>query len=279
MLIYINGDWVAEDQAVIPFNDHGFLYGDSLFETIRIDHGCPFRLEKHLERLEQGTLTIGLEAADILRQIPDILQEFITRNQIVQALARVMITRGASPERPWNIKVKPALYLSARSLSKSPDWPVRVIFLEEQNYPILRFHPAIKSGNYLGNMLAKRDALKAGAYEPVFVNRDGYITECAIRNIFFIKDDVLLTPAVELGVLPGVIRDTVMELARLQGLEVKAALVLKGSVSDMDEAFISSTGIGVLPITWPGFSSEYQHSLRLRRDLENLFNTGVTNVT
>jgi branched-chain amino acid aminotransferase len=279
MLIYTNGSWVPEEEAVIPFNDHGFLYGDSLFETIRIDHGRPFRLEKHLDRLQHGLETIALEAGELMTDIPEVLREFIRRNTLQQALIRIMITRGASTARPWNIRAKPALYLSARPLSPLPEWPAKVVFLEEADYPILRFHPAIKSGNYLGNMLAKRDAMQAGAFEPVFVNRDGYITECAIRNIFFIKDHVLLTPAESLGVLPGVIRDTVMEAAELRGLTVREGLILKRELPDMDEAFICSTGIGVLPVTWEGFHSEYHDSLLLKHDLEELFETGVLHVS
>ncbi|MCF6239440.1 MAG: aminotransferase class IV, partial [Candidatus Marinimicrobia bacterium] len=117
------------------------------------------------------------------------------------------------------------------------------------------------------------------AYEPVFVNRNGYVTECAIRNIFFVKDDELLTPAVELGVLPGVIRDTIMELARRRGLQVRESLILKDDVNTMDEAFISSTGVGVLPVTWEGFEAHYKYSQILQKDLQQLFESGATDVT
>jgi len=274
MLIYVNGNWVEEEQAVIPFMDQGFLYGDSLFETIRVNQGELFRLDKHLDRMSSGMETIHLKAEQLLTEIPITLEIFIEKNQLENALIRVMVTRGASRGAPWSSQPKPALYISARSINEVPDGPVLVIFVEEKKYPLLRFHPAIKSGNYLGNMLAKQDAEAAGAFEPVFVNRDGYITECAIRNIFFIKGNVLLTPAVELGVLPGVVRDTIMELARLRGLEVREALILEDEVNSMDEAFISSTGVGVLPVTWEGFESNYDHTRILRQDLRKLFKEG-----
>ncbi len=176
MLIYANGSWVEADQAVIPFNDQGFLYGDSLFETIRINQAQPFRLEKHLERMRSGMHTIRMGAQSILNSLPSLLETFIRKNRVDNALVRIMITRGVSTGSPWNSKAEPAVYLSGRNISQPPEWPVRVIFVEEKNYPILRFHPAIKSGNYLGNMLAKKDAQNAGAYEPVFVNRNGYVT-------------------------------------------------------------------------------------------------------
>ena len=272
MLIYANGVWVEASQAVIPFQDQGFLYGDSLFETIRVNQGALFRLEKHLERMRSGMQTIRMDAESLLEDIPNILGTLIAKNQIISALIRVMITRGVSDNLA-------AIYISARAIGELPEWPVKVIFVKEQNYPILRFHPAIKSGNYLGNMLAKKDARTVGAFEPVFVNRDGYVTECAIRNIFFIKNNILLTPAVELGVLPGVIRDTIMELARKRGLKVREALIIQNEVASMDEAFISSTGVGVLPVYWEGFESDYKHSQILRNDLQELFKSGKSYVS
>ncbi len=279
MLIYSNGSWVEAHKAVVPFSDQGFLYGDSLFETIRVNHGHAFRLEKHLERMHSGMETIHMAGIDLLADIPEILETFISNNDIDSALTRIIITRGMSQGKPWRSESDPALYMTSRPISKPEQWPVKVVYLEEKNYPILRFHPAIKSGNYLGNMLAKKDAEDVGAFEPIFVNRDGYVTECAIRNIFFIRDDVLLTPSLELGVLPGVIRDTIMELAEKRQLKVQETLIIKDDVQEMDEAFISSTGVGVLPVTWDGFQSNYRHSQVLREDLHKLFEAGETDVT
>ena len=279
MLIYANGNWVEATQAVVPFNDQGFLYGDSLFETVRVNHGKPFRIEKHLDRMRSGMDTIRMDGTAILAEIPDILKTFIAKNELENALTRIIITRGQSVGSPWKSQSELAIYITSRPISEVEDWPVKVVFLEEKNYPILRFYPAIKSGNYLGNMLAKKDAEEAGAFEPVFVNRDGYITECAIRNVFFIKDEVLLTPAIELGVLPGVVRDTIMELAKRNGLKVRESLIIRDEVNTMDEAFISSTGVGVLPVTWDGFQSNYHHSSILREDLKALFESGESYVT
>jgi branched-chain amino acid aminotransferase len=279
MLIYVNGSWVQEAEAVIPFKDQGFLYGDSLFETIRINRGNPFRLQKHLDRMLNGMRTIYMDGHLLLESIPDLLIEIIQKNTLNNALVRVMITRGVTQDSSQETDSSLAIYISARKLSTFTEWPVKVIFVEEKNYPLLRFYPAIKSGNYLGNMLAKKDAEKAGAFEPVFVNNDGYVTECAIRNIFFIKGNTLLTPHVELGVLPGVIRDTIMELARKRGLQVEESFTLVKDVNDMDEAFISSTGVGVLPVTWDGFQSTYEQSQILRTDLQTLFNSGAQDVT
>lgn len=279
MLIYLNGKWVPAEDASIPFFDQGFQYGDSLFETVRVVAGEAFRLDKHLDRLRSGMETIHLDGEHLVASISKILEKYILKNEVENALLRIMMTRGMTRDTPWQSESEPALYVSHRSMPQLPETPAKVVFMPESDYPLLRFHPAIKSGNYLGNMLAKKEAASQGAFEPVFVNRQGYVTECAIRNIFFIKEDSLLTPALELGVLPGVMRDTVLELAANRGIWVKETLILEQDVKDMDEAFISSTGIGILPVTWEGFSSDYAHTQRLMVDLNHLLLGEKQNVT
>lgn len=273
MLIYLNGEWIPEEGAKVPFQDRGFQLGESLFETVRVNSGVPFRVTKHMERLSSGMETIQLNSKTVFANIPNLVEEYIERNGIGNALVRIMLTRGVADA------VEPAIYISSRELPQVESWPVKIMFMEERNYPILRFHPAIKSGNYLGNMLAKRDATEAGAFEPVFVNAEGYVTECAIRNVFFIQNDTLLTPTVELGVLPGVMRDTIMELALSLGMRVEEGYIQVDRVNEMDEAFISSTGVGVLPVFWDGFQSQYEKSMELREALEDLFESGVHDVT
>jgi branched-chain amino acid aminotransferase len=119
-------------------------------------------------------------------------------------------------------------------------------------------------------MLAKKTAEEQDAYEPVFVNADSIITECAIRNIFFIKDNMLLTPHTNLGVLPGVMRDTIMVIAQSLKLEVSESHIVYSEINTMDEAFISSTGIGLLPCVWNGWTSNHTITLKLMSKLQEL---------
>ena len=273
MHIYLNGEWVPEEEATVPFQDRGFQLGESLFETVRVNNAVPFRVAKHMDRLKSGMETIQLKSESVFDSIPVLVEEYINRNSINNALVRIMLTRGRAES------LEPSIYISSRDIPHVESWPVKVMFMEERDYPILRFHPAIKSGNYLGNMLAKRDATEAGAFEPVFVNEEGYVTECAIRNIFFIRNNTLLTPTVELGVLPGVMRDTIMELASRIGMEVEEGYIRAERVDDMDEAFISSTGVDVLPVFWDGFQSRYEKSMELREALEDLFESGANDVS
>ena len=125
--------------------------------------------------------------------------------------------------------------------------------------------------NYLGNMLAKKDADMVGAFEPVFFNKDNIITECAIRNIFYIKNNILFTPALDLGILSGVMRDTVIQIAKVLNIEVQESHISYKEEDKMDEAFITSTGIGLLPCYWDGWSSHYSITIKLK----NLYNESI----
>ncbi len=267
-IVYINGEWLPQSRAVVPFNDAGFVYGDGLFETIRFQNRRLFRPEKHLARLQAGLKILQLHPAQNNDDFLGLLNDCIQRNNIASGLLRLMITRGMVEGSPWQFDGPAGVYLSIRSLSPMPQAPAKVVFLREENYPLIRFNPAIKSMNYVGNLLAKKEAERQAAYEPVFVNRRGIVTECAIRNIFFIKDRVIMTPSLELGVLPGVMRDTVIELAETNSLTVLETYVPHAEIDSMSEAFLTSTGIGMLPCYWEGWSSNYEVTLQLLKLLE-----------
>ena len=270
LIYYVNGKWTSGIDAQIPFNDAGFLYGDGLFETIRFENQKPFRLEKHIARLKSGcnVLQLNLDIDDSM--LKSIVLEMIKKNSLKNGLIRLMVTRGMITGSPWNYTGKVGLYALIRPFSEDPKLPVKVVYYQESQYPIIRFNPAVKSMNYLGNLLAKKDAEKENAYEPVFINTDDFITECAIRNIFYIKDSTLITPSLSLGILPGVMRNTIIEIARLMKLEVLEAQIQYSEINQMSEAFISSTGIGLYPCFWDGWMSEYQITNRIRGKLMNV---------
>ena len=128
--------------------------------------------------------------------------------------------------------------------------------------------------NYIGNMMAKKDAESQGAYEPIFYNNDGIITECAIRNVFYIKNGILLTPSLDLGVLPGVMRSTIINIVTEMGIKVKEAYIRFDTINEMDEAFISSTGIGLLPCYWEGWSLKFN----LTQNIAEKLNQQISNL-
>ena len=269
---YINGEWVKKADAKIPANDAGFLLGDGLFETIRFQNKTLFLIEKHLTRLKNGLDTIKIDVNISNEFLIDILNKLISKNDFQDGLIRLMITRGELEGEPWKYEGPACLYISIRPLSSISNSPVKVIYFNETDYPIIRFTPAIKSMNYIGNMLAKKDAEKQGAFEPVFINKSGFITECAIRNIFYIKNNSLITPSEDLGILPGVTRDTIMKIGIKTGLEIVSGKINKSDINSMDEAFISSSGIGLLPCYWDGWSSNFNITNQLQKYLFNYIN-------
>ena len=267
---FVNGDWQLASKSTVSLYDAGFLLGDGLFETIRFQNGRLFQPEKHLKRLHSGLNIIQIELDKSNTELNSCLEEMVIRNDIRSGLLRLMITRGEIEGTPWNFTGIPNVYITIRPLTEEPKKPVKVVFYPEEKYPIIRFNPAIKSLNYIGNMLAKKNADKDGVFEPVFFNRDGYVTECAIRNIFFIQDKTLMTPGVDLGVLPGVMRETIMEIALELDLIVSEKIIPFNSINDMDEAFISSTGIGLLPCYWDGWNSEFPITYLLKEKLNGI---------
>ena len=270
---YINGDWEKASKSKVPLNDAGFLLGDGLFETMRFDDRKLFRPAKHLERMHASlnVIHIHLESSD--SEILTLLANIIQKNELESGLLRLMVTRGNVEGPPWQYTGPASIYINIRPFSPEPVLPVKVVYYCDKKYPIIRYTPAIKSLNYMGNMLAKKDAEKDDAFEPVFYNGDGFITECAIRNIFFIQDKQLLTPSIELGVLPGVMRDTIMSIAKEINLTAKEANISIDSVNEMDEAFISSTGIGLLPCFWNGWQSDFTITSKLKKHLDRFINT------
>ncbi|MCH8327861.1 MAG: aminotransferase class IV, partial [Candidatus Marinimicrobia bacterium] len=229
-----------------------------------------FRPPKHLERMRDGMATLEIEFPVTEKEIVGLLEEMIRRNHLTESTLRLMLTRGTLPGAPFTFSGPANLYIGLRYTQPEPPFPVKVVFASESDYPIARRSPAVKSMTYLWNMLAIRDATRQGAFEPVFVNGEGLITECAVRNIFFIDGDILRTPDLSLGILQGVTRDLILELAPALGLSIDSAPITREAANGMDEAFIASTGIGVYPVTWDGYDPrDYPRTIAIREAVEN----------
>jgi len=264
-IYYINGEWVLNNQAMIPFHDAGFLYGDGLFETMRFDNGVIFNYDKHFERLNIGLDIIDLSNPYSKSQLYIIINELMKKNIINSGIIRLMITRGTLDSLLSN--PEPNIYINIKPFYEIPKNPVEVIFYSEKNFPIIRKNPAIKSMNYLGNMLAKKECDKDGAFEPVFYNDNNIVTECAIRNIFFVKNNVLLTPALDLGILSGVMRDEIIDIAKSCDIRYEETYISINDLDMMSEAFISSTGIGLLPCYWNDKKFNFDITFKIKKEL------------
>ena len=264
----INGKKTKSNEAKISVDDYGLMRGYGIFETIKFTNKKALNLNHHLDRLFGSISFIKINSKDIIRKniISDI-NKIIKINKLEEGLIKLIITKGLI-ENENKKELSPNIYITINKLYPIPKGPVKVVFYNESKYPILRFNPAIKSINYLGNMMAVDDANKEGAFEVVFYNNDKAITECAMRNIFFIKDNKLITPALNLGILPGTTRKIISKLSKKIDLEYSEQEILTDHVQSMDEAFICSSVVGILPCYWYGWESDYKTTKKLQFLLE-----------
>ena len=251
--VYINGKLVPQEQATVSVFDHGLLYGDGVFEGLRSYYGTVFRLEKHVRRLYESAQAICLTIPMLQKEMCDAICQTVTINEIDDGYVRALVTRGAGtlgldPNRcgdPQIIIIADAIALYPNELYEKG--------LEIVTVSVIRNHPAalnprIKSLNYLNNILAKIEGLKAGCVESLMLNHKGEVAECTGDNIFLVRDGSLLTPPLDAGILGGITREAVIELATDAGIEVSPVALTKHDVYVADECFLTGTAAEVIPV-------------------------------
>lgn len=251
--VWINGQLYAKADAKISVYDHGLLYGDGVFEGLRSYSGSVFRCAQHLARLWESAqaiqLKIPLERASLAAAIDDTLRV----NQLTNAYIRLVVTRGAGslgldPNRTSDPQV---IIITDHIALYPPELYARG--LDIVTVSVVRNHPAalsprIKSLNYLNNILAKLEGLQAGCSEALMLNTKGEVAECTGDNIFLVRGRQLLTPPIEAGILEGITRNAVMELAVAAGLTVREIPLTKHDVYIADECFLTGTAAEVIPV-------------------------------
>jgi len=254
MLVYLNGRFVAKEQAQVSVFDHGFLYGDGIYETMRAYGGTLFLLKKHLGRLKHSADAISLKLPLPLDKIGDALNESVSINKLREAYVRLHISRG-----PGEIGLDPALCVAPTMVIVAKpfhDYPVAyyeqgvsvAIVATRRNHP-LALPPSIKGTNFLNNILAKVEAIQARVYEGIMLNWEGYVAEGTISNIFMVKKGVLYTPHLDTGILEGVTRDLVLRLAKRKKIPVKEAMLRPKDLMTSSECFITNTTMEIMPVT------------------------------
>ena len=262
----INGEIKKSYEALISVDDYGLMRGYGIFETIRFNKKKLIKINRHIDRLFRGLTTVRINLKYIVREslIKDIVN-IIKINNIDSGLIKLLITKGT----PTNSnELIPNIYITIKNMYTIPKGPVKVIFLNESNYPLVRFNPSFKGINYIGNMMAIEDAENQNAFECVFVDENQNITECSMRNIFFIKDDLLITPTLDLGILSGTTRNEIQNLAKMNDIHCTDKMIHQNEVDTMDEAFICSSAIGILGCYWDGWKSDYKITSKLQFLLE-----------
>ena len=253
MISYYKNQFIDSDQIDINQN---LFNGIGIFETIKFTNNKILFFDEHMNRLYSNDFFDFTKLKK--EKIYEDAIKVINQNSIVEGLIKIIILPIAND---WN---NLEYYIFIRELPQINTPVVKVVFYQESLYPILRFNPMYKSLSYMGNFMAKRDAKLEGAFEPIFYNQDNIITEGAIRNIFFIKENIIYTPSTKLGILNGITRTKIIELAQSENYTVKTQSINLDSINNMDEAFITSSAIGVLPCKWDGWNSDFTITYKLK---------------
>jgi branched-chain amino acid aminotransferase len=253
MKIYLDGKYYDERTAKISVFDHGLLYGDGVFEGIRAYHGRVFKLKEHIDRLFYSAKAILLDIPLTHAEVMRATVETCRKNNLRDGYIRLVVTRGVGTlglnpnrcARPSVIIIADKIQLYPPALYKKGMDIVTVATTRNLHSAV---NPAIKSLNYLNNILAKIEANNAGVEEAIMLNSEGYVAECTGDNIFLVRGDRLLTPPLSAGALYGITRGTVMELAETAGLKVSEPNLTRYDVFNADECFLTGTGAELIPV-------------------------------
>ena len=251
--IYLNGKMVDASQAKISVYDHGLLYGDGVFEGIRSYGGLVFKLREHIDRLYESAHTLMLKIPLTPEQMIRAVTSTLRVNRLKDAYVRLVVTRG-----PGDLGLDPrkcrqaTVFIIADKIVLYPEQVYRdgmeiVTVPTPRNLPEA-LNPQIKSLNYLNNILAKIEATNAGVQEALMLSAHGYVAECTGDNIFIVREGVLLTPPPYAGILRGITRGCVMELARKARVPVREEMMTRHDLYNADECFLTGTAAEIAPI-------------------------------
>jgi len=251
--IWINGKLYAKEDAKVSVYDHGLLYGDGVFEGLRSYGGKVFRLQQHLERLWNSAKAILLEIPILPSEMEKAIYDTLAANGLQDGYIRLVVTRGAGtlgldPNKTSNPQVIVITDYIAVYPAELYDHGLEIITASTlRNHPAA-LSPRIKSLNYLNNILAKIEATQAGCMEALMLNHKGEVAECTADNIFLLRDGVILTPPTDAGILEGVTRQAVIDLARESGIEVREVPITRHDVYIADEVFLTGTAVEVIAV-------------------------------
>jgi branched-chain amino acid aminotransferase len=251
--IFMTDRLVPESEAKISVFDHGLLYGDGVFEGLRAYAGKVFRLEAHVDRLFASARAICLEIPLTKAAVAKAVTDTLSANGLADGYVRLVVTRGAgSLGLDPNKTSHPQVIVIADTISLYPrefyDKGLRIVTAATQRTQSAALSPRIKSLNYLNNIMAKLEGLQAGCVEALMLNHKGEVAECTGDNIFVVRSGRLLTPPPDAGILEGITRNAVMELAVAAGIECREATLVRHDLYTADECFLTGTAAEVIPV-------------------------------
>lgn len=253
-MIYLNNKVVPRNKALISVFDHGFLYGDGVYETLRAYKGVPFKIMEHIERLYRSAAMIGLKVPYTPLEIKKAVHKTMKANNLKEAFIRINISRGPGPIGLDPVLCpKPTFVIIANPFKDYPEEyykrGVKITIVNVRRNFRDALNPMIKSLNFLNNIIATIEAKGSKAHEAIMLNYKGYVAEGTTSNIFFIKDQTLYTPAVEVGILDGITRTEILDIAKEKGLKIKEGKFTVRDMHNAQEVFISSTTREIMPVT------------------------------
>lgn len=251
-LVYINGELVPKETASVSVFDHGFLYGNGLFETMRAYRKRIFRLEHHLQRLFLSLEYLKFPIPFTFDTLKEAIRETIAANHLEDAYIRLNVTRGegASVPDPTTCKSPTIIIIAREYLPYSP-----ALYQKGYSGKVVTVRPSphtpstgMKTLNFLNHIIAKMEAKESGFNEGILVNTEGFVTEGTVSNIFMVKGDTLSTPSRAVGLLPGVTRQVILELAQEKELTTVEGTITPHQLSDADEAFLTNSLVEIMPL-------------------------------
>jgi len=275
MLYYVNGHWLPENQAVLPVTDRGFMYGDGVFETIAVVGGQLFRKHDHWQRLNRGLQQLAIEPPFSEQQFYALLFEGLQCNRLNHASLRLSVSRGVGPR---GLSVggcrDPSVVLLCFDRNDIPEqklaYGTKLITVDIRRTPAECIAAGVKTANFINNIMAVSAARQTGADDALMLTTRGHIAECSMSNIFFVIDNTLLTPSLSSGIVAGVTRLAVIELAQQQGMTVTQAELDVNNMYAAEEMFCTNTGVFIMPVRqWDDivFPMPARRCLKLRHAL------------
>ena len=251
--IWLDGSIVDESEAKISVFDHGILYGDGIFEGIRFYEGRVFRLTEHIERLFLSAKAILLKLPWTVEEVCEYTLDTIRANGLKDGYIRLVITRGVGDLglNPYLCEV-PSMFIIASGITLYPDElyenGLEVVTCSTRRPTPASLSPQVKSLNYLNNVMAKVEALKAGAKEGLMLNEQGYVAECTGDNVFIVKKGEVITPPVSDGSLDGITRQVIFDLCSKLGISIREASLTRYDIYTADESFLTGTAAETIPM-------------------------------
>jgi branched-chain amino acid aminotransferase len=253
MKVYLDGKFVDSDDAKISVFDHGLLYGDGVFEGIRLYGGNIFRLDEHLERLEYSAKAVMLDLPMTRAQLSEATCETCRQNGLTDAYIRLVVTRGVGDLglAPW-LCPKPTVFIIASKISLYPkehyENGLAIVTVPTRRINPAALPPTIKSLNYMNNILGKIEAKQFGALEAIMLNDQGYVAECTADNVFIVHKGEIITPGAAQGALKGVTRSTIFDLAKDLNIPIRESVMTRYDIWCADECFLTGSGAEVIPV-------------------------------